>query len=96
MRKLNPPTHKTRIVVVIRADHPDHEGKWRVKDSRNEHDDDWILPSTPLLKAADPLTGHRATVQQCIGFRPYGCFRATWEEGGWKFKRYEASKRYNW
>lgn len=89
MRKLNPPTHQTRVVKVIRpvVDIPGHKGEWRLEDEREEYEE-WISPTAIVRSIADPITGRMPTVKQCIGAKPAGFFRAQRAEGEWKFKQF--------
>ena len=97
MRKLNPPTYRTRVIKVLRpvVEIPGHEGEWRVMDERGEYDD-WVSPASFLLNSGDPITGRRMTIRQCLGARPYGFFKAQRAEGEWRFKRFLPHTHYNW
>ncbi len=72
---------------VIRpvVDMPGLQGLYRVEDERGEIEDDWIKPNRYFVGPVDPVTGGRASIEFCMGSRPFGYFKAKRWEGEWKF-----------
>jgi len=102
MRKLNSPGHPVRTVKVTNPPgvFPDHEGEWRVevREQRGEliAYDEWIKPWTRVREAYDGFMGRSYTVQQIMGSRPSGFFRAKWIDNEWQFLKYLPNTHYDW
>jgi hypothetical protein len=102
MRKLNAPSHPIRTVKIIRpvVAIPGHDNQWRVE-VREQHGDltaydEWIRPWVRVRQAYNGFTGQYQTVQQIMGWRPVGYFRAQWRNGEWQFLKYLPNTHDDW
>jgi hypothetical protein len=96
MKKMNPPSHRTRIIVIIRpiVEPVNYTGEWRTVDKLGEYPDDWIKPSTKV-PPIDPFSGACETVSSCIGNNNNGSFRAKRNGDSWEILKYLPHTYYN-